>query len=76
LDIRIGVSRTAKELEIELPDDADADKITAEIEGAIGAGSMVWVTDRRGRRVGVPAREVAWVELGAPDSDRRIGFGS
>ena len=35
----------------------------------------MWLTDRRGRQVGVPADKVAYVEIGTPDADRRIGFG-
>jgi hypothetical protein len=35
---------------------------------------MLWLTDRRGRQVGVPADKVAYVDLGPATSDRRIGF--
>ena len=37
---------------------------------------MLWLTDRRGRQVAVPAAKLAYVEVGPPDGDRRIGFGS
>ena len=33
------------------------------------------VTDRKGRQVGVPVAKVAYVEIGSPHDDRRIGFG-
>jgi hypothetical protein len=76
VDVRIGIVQSIKELDVELPDDADRDKILAEIEGALAKeGSMLWLTDRKGRRVGVPASKVAYVEVDGPTSDRRVGFG-
>jgi uncharacterized protein DUF3107 len=76
VDVRIGVTYSPKELDIELSEDADPAKVKAEIEAALGGGSIVWVVDRRGRQVGVPSDKVAYVEIGTPDTDRRIGFGS
>jgi len=35
---------------------------------------VLWLTDRKGRNVGVPAEKIAYVDLGAEASDRRIGF--
>ena len=76
MDVRIGVTYSPKELDIELPDDADPAQVKAEIEAALGKGEIVWVLDRKGKQVGVPADKIAYVEIGSPDSDRRIGFGS
>lgn len=76
MDVRIGVTYSPKELDIELAEDADPAKVKADIEAALGKGSIVWVEDRRGKQVGVPADKVAYVEIGTPDGDRRIGFGS
>lgn len=40
-----------------------------------GSGDKVlWLTDRKGRQVGVPASKIAYVEIGAPSSERRVGF--
>lgn len=76
MDVRIGVTYSPKELDIELADDADPPSVKAGIEDALAGGNMVWITDRRGRQVGVPADKVAYVELGTPDNSHRIGFGS
>ena len=65
MDVRIGVTYSPKELDIELPDDVEPGTIKKEIESALGSGSVVWVTDRRGRQVGVPADKVAYIELGS-----------
>lgn len=77
MDVRIGVTYSAKELDIELPEGADASEIQADIETALTSeGSILWITDKKGRKFGVPVDKVAYVEVGSPDDDRRIGFGS
>ena len=49
----------------------------ADIEKLIKTGDgVLWLTDRKGRRVGIPVVKVAYVEVGAPSSDRRVGFGA
>jgi hypothetical protein len=73
VEVRIGVTQTPKELEVELPD-GNRDQIVKDIEAALaGEGSMLWLTDRRGRTVGVPAAKLAYVEI-APTEERRVGF--
>ncbi len=73
--VRIGVTYTAKELEVELQDDADGEEVMKQIEKTLAdEGGMLWLTDRRGRRVGVPSAKVAYVEIGGHE-DRRVGFG-
>ena len=67
MDVRIGITHTPKELEVEMPDDADRDKVVADIEKLLKTGDgVLWLTDRKGRRVGVPVVKVAYVEVGAP----------
>jgi hypothetical protein len=65
-----------KELEVELPEDANREKVMKEIEAVLGGDKVLWLTDRKGRRVGVPAARIAYVELGTPASDRIVGFGA
>jgi Protein of unknown function (DUF3107) len=75
VDVRIGVTYTPKEIEVELSDDTDRDQLIATIEEAVSAeGKVLWLTDRRGRRVGVPSSKLAYVEIGADAGDRRVGF--
>jgi hypothetical protein len=75
VDVRIGVTYTPKEIEVDLGDDADAAAIKADIETAMSdSGRVLWLTDRKGRTVGVPVDQVAYVEIGAPGDGRRIGF--
>jgi hypothetical protein len=77
VDIRIGVIHTTREIEIELADDSDRDKLMDEIDATLGhPDSVLWLTDRRGKRVGVPVARVAYVEVGVASEDRRVGFGA
>ena len=75
MDVRIGLTQTPKELEVQLGDEADADALRAQVDAALTAGGTLWLTDRKGRQVGVPAEKLAYVEIGSPDDGRRIGFG-
>ncbi|MDA8148731.1 MAG: DUF3107 domain-containing protein [Actinomycetota bacterium] len=76
MDVRIGIVQSVKELDVELGGDVDRDKLLAEIESTLATeGTMLWLTDRKGRRVGVPSAKVAYVEVDPPVADRRVGFG-
>ena len=77
MDVRIGITHTPKELEVEMPEDTNRDEVVANIEKLLKTGDgVLWLTDRKGRRVGVPVVKVAYVEVGAPSSERRVGFGA
>jgi uncharacterized protein DUF3107 len=77
MDVRIGVTYSPKELDLEL-DESGADGVRTQVETALGAGpgTVLWLTDRKGRQIGVPVDKIAYVEIGAPGADRRIGFGA
>jgi Protein of unknown function (DUF3107) len=75
VEIRIGVTYSPKELEIEMDDDAAGDALIEQISATVGEeGSMLWLTDKKGRRVGIPTAKLSYVEIGAPHSERRVGF--
>jgi len=77
VDVRIGITQSPKEIEVELGDGVDRDKLVKEIDAALGSPEgVLWLTDRRGRRIGVPAGKVAYVEIGTSTDDRRVGFGA
>ncbi len=77
MDLRIGVTQAPRERSLELADDTDREELQARIDAALAAGesTVLWLSDKRGKHVGVPVAKIAYVELGASDSDRRIGFG-
>lgn len=77
MDVRIGVTYSPKEIDLELPADADRAAVRAQVEEALAGGTgVLWLEDARGRVVGIPADKVAYVEIGAGDRERRYGFGT
>jgi len=75
VDVRIGIVQSMKELEVELPDGTDQAALSAQVEEAMSeANNVLWLTDRRGKRIGVPSARIAYVELGENES-RTVGFG-
>jgi hypothetical protein len=75
VEVRIGIVQTGKELEIELAEDEKRDDVRKRIDDAIASDGVLWLTDRKGREVAVPIAKLAYIEVGAPSSDRRVGFG-
>ena len=74
MEIRIGVVYTPKELEIEA--EGTVEDAVAAIESSIKAGDpIVWFTDNKGKRVGVPVDKIAYFEVSDTDGAKRVGFG-
>lgn len=74
MDIRIGVLHTPKELVLDVGD-ADRDALKAQVDTALaGPVTVLWLTDKDGRSVGIPTDRVAYIELGSADASRKIGF--
>jgi hypothetical protein len=74
MEVRIGVVYTARELTIETDDSVDV--VTEAIESALSKGDAIfWITDNKGRRVGVPTDKIAFVEVAADAGGRKVGFG-
>lgn len=73
MEVKIGVRDVAREvvLESELTPDAVADAVAK----AVDAGTLLTLTDDKGRVVMIPGSLIGYVELGAPES-RRVGFGA
>lgn len=74
MEVKIGVVYTPRELAVEV--DGSADDVGATVEAALRGGEPVlWLTDTKGRRVGVPTDKIAYVEIGSDDALRQVGFG-
>jgi len=78
VDIRIGVSHATREISLEMPDDdKSVSKTKAAVEAALaGESATLWLTDKRGKETAIPSAKIAFVEFGAPNGDRKMGFGS
>jgi hypothetical protein len=74
MEVRIGVVHTPKELTLEL--DASLDEVKKSIEKVLADDDgVLWLTDVRGRVVGVPSERVAYVEIESDGAAKRVGFG-
>lgn len=69
--VRIGVSDSPREIELELE---DVEGFIKAAEEAIEASSQIlWVTDTENHRVGIPASSIAFIDI-SPDARRSAGF--
>jgi hypothetical protein len=75
VDVRIGLTQTPKELEVQLEEGADPAAVKAQVDAVLAESGTLWLTDRKGRQIGVPSAKLAYVEIGTDSDDRRIGFG-
>ena len=77
MDIRIGITQAPREIAIEVEDDAKTrDALKANVEKALkGEIATLWITDKKGRDIAVPAAKIAYVEIGTGEDGKRIGFG-
>jgi Protein of unknown function (DUF3107) len=75
MEVKLGVTYSPKELVVET--DQSPDDVAKLVEEAVGGKTRVlWLTDTRGRRVGVPTEKLAYVEVGEEHPDKRVGFSS
>jgi hypothetical protein len=76
MDVRIGVIQTAGEIRLEMADDTDRDKLRADVDAALTKGEgVLWLTDRKGKTVGVSVAKISFVEF-VSDDKRKLGFGA
>ena len=75
MEVRIGVVYTPREIILEMGDDAET--VSTSIETAVREKSaLLWLTDAKGRRLGIPTDKLAYVEIAGADADRKVGFGA
>lgn len=74
MEVKIGVQNTPRELVVD--SDQTPDEIEQLVAQALGSDSgLLSLTDTKGRRIVVPAKLVAYVEIAQADV-RRVGFAS
>ncbi len=77
MDIRIGISDSPREIDLELPEGTTQDEFIASLEASISSGSsIIWIADKKGHKLGVFASKLSYVEVGATKEERRVGFGA
>ncbi|MFN8157404.1 MAG: DUF3107 domain-containing protein [Candidatus Nanopelagicales bacterium] len=73
MEVKIGVQQAPREVVLESAQSAE--DVTALVSAAVAAGSLLTLTDEKGRTVLVPGDRIAYVEIGATERSR-IGFGA
>ncbi len=78
MDLRIGVTHSPRDIALEIDgDDTSRAAVRKSVEEVLaGKVDVLWLKDNRGREVAIPAEKIAFVEFGAPDGERRLGFGT
>jgi hypothetical protein len=72
IEVRIGVQRAPKELVLEI--DEKPDEVIDKVNEAIAkTDGLLWLTDSRGKQIGIPADQIAYVEV-EPEGQKRVGF--
>jgi hypothetical protein len=71
MEIRIGIQHVSREVVLE-SNEALA-TVQKTIDAALATGSLLTLTDEKGRTVIIPADKIAFIEIGAQASGR-VGF--
>jgi uncharacterized protein DUF3107 len=73
MEIKVGIVHGPREIVVESEETAAA--VEKAFAKAVDDGSVLSLTDDRGRKVLIPAARIAYLELGQ-EAARRVGFGS
>jgi hypothetical protein len=76
MEVKLGIIQNPKELEIDI--DQSAEEVAKTVEDALGTSThaVLWLTDSKGRRVGIPTDKLAYIEIGEENPEKRVGFAS
>ena len=75
MEVKLGVTYSPKELVVET--DQSADDVAGLVDAAVGGKAQVlWLSDAKGRRVGIPTEKLAYGEVGEENPAKRVGFSS
>jgi hypothetical protein len=74
MEVKLGVTYSPKELVVET--DKSPDDIAKLVDKALAdSNGVLWLSDVKGRRVGIPVSKLAYIELGEEGGAKRVGFG-
>jgi len=75
MNISIGIVQSMKEIELELPASTERSAVQTLVNEALTGQGVLWLTDAKGRELGVPGSRISFVEFVEPTS-RQVGFGA
>ena len=62
MEVKIGIQHAPREVVVDT--DENAEKVAELVAAAVESGSVLTLTDHKGRKVVVPGAKVAYVEIG------------
>jgi Protein of unknown function (DUF3107) len=71
MEVKIGVQHAPRELSVDTADSAE--DVQAALDKALADNSTLALSDNRGRQVLIPARNIAYIEIGSSASGQ-VGF--
>jgi Protein of unknown function (DUF3107) len=71
MEVKIGVQHAARELTVESAESAD--DVQAALDKALADDGLFTLSDTRGRQIVVPARHIAYLEIGSGVTGQ-VGF--
>ncbi|BBZ66227.1 ATP-binding protein [Mycolicibacterium insubricum] len=72
MEVKIGVADSPRELVFSSTQTPE--ELEKQVVAALDGGSVLSLTDEKGRRILVQTAKIAYIEIGPADS-RRVGFG-
>jgi hypothetical protein len=73
VEVKIGIRDIARDIVLESAQSPES--VATAVEQAVSTGSLLKLTDEKGRLIVVPGSLIGFVEIGAEES-RRVGFGT
>ncbi|WP_088284721.1 DUF3107 domain-containing protein [Kineosporia sp. A_224] len=73
MEVKIGVRDVAREVTLE--SELKPEEVRAAVDAAVSGGTLLQLTDDRGRLVLIPGALIGYVEIGAPERGK-VGFAS
>ncbi|MDQ1288023.1 MAG: hypothetical protein QG622_1588 [Actinomycetota bacterium] len=73
MEVKIGVRDIAGQVVLE--SESSPDDVAKDVREAVTSGSVLELTDEKGRLIMVPGSLIGYVEIG-PQIERRVGFGT
>ncbi|MGH2721452.1 MAG: DUF3107 domain-containing protein [Actinomycetota bacterium] len=72
-EVRIGITQVSRELSVDV--DGDAEDVAKQVTDAVAdPNGLLWLTDSKGKRVGITVAKLAYVEVEAEERPRSVGF--
>ena len=73
MEVKVGIRHVGREVVVETK--SSADDVESALADALAKNGVFTLIDEKGRKVLVPAAQVAYVDLGA-EHTRTVGFGA